>query len=173
MRVFKYIEDKDVFQKFYSRMLARRLINEASASDDAEASMITKLKDACGFEYTSKLQRMFQDIALCKDLNDQFKDKNESGDKSRVSPLNLATLEPTADSHHPHSRLPGPRPRHRRVAAHGPDERPQAPRRAPQDLRAIRALLHGQAQRAKAYVALAVLAQRVCSSCCPLVPRSR
>ena len=31
-----------------------------SASDDAEASMISKLKQACGFEYTSKLQRMFQ-----------------------------------------------------------------------------------------------------------------
>ncbi|KAK4705022.1 cullin 1, partial [Phenoliferia sp. Uapishka_3] len=84
MRVFKYIEDKDVFQKFYSRMLARRLITDASASDDAEASMITKLKDACGFEYTSKLQRMFQDIALCKDLNDQYKEKThaDSEDKS-------------------------------------------------------------------------------------------
>lgn len=86
MRVFKYIEDKDVFQKFYSRMLARRLISDSSASDDAEASMITKLKDACGFEYTSKLQRMFQDIALCKDLNDQYKDKmattHEAGDLS-------------------------------------------------------------------------------------------
>lgn len=75
MTVFKYIEDKDVFQKFYSKMLAKRLINQSSASDDAEASMISKLKDACGFEYTSKLQRMFQDMALCKDLNDQFKEK--------------------------------------------------------------------------------------------------
>jgi cullin 1 len=60
MTIFKYVEDKDVFQKFYSKMLARRLINAASASDDAEESMISKLKDACGFEYTSKLTRMFQ-----------------------------------------------------------------------------------------------------------------
>ncbi|XP_073704659.1 cullin-1-like [Garra rufa] len=28
---------------------------------------------ACGFEYTSKLQRMFQDIGVSKDLNEQFK----------------------------------------------------------------------------------------------------
>lgn len=75
MTVFKYIEDKDVFQKFYSKMLAKRLISFSSASDDAEGNMISKLKDACGFEYTSKLQRMFQDMALCKDLNDQFKEK--------------------------------------------------------------------------------------------------
>ena len=44
MVVFKYIEDKDVFQKFYSKMLAKRLVQHMSASDDAEASMISKLK---------------------------------------------------------------------------------------------------------------------------------
>ncbi|GAA5973888.1 hypothetical protein JCM11641_001202 [Rhodosporidiobolus odoratus] len=75
MTVFKYIEDKDVFQKFYSKMLSSRLIRETSASEDAESSMIGKLKDACGFEYTSKLQRMFQDIQLCNDLNSAFKEK--------------------------------------------------------------------------------------------------
>lgn len=73
MVVFKYIEDKDVFQKFYSKMLAKRLCHHMSASDDAEASMISKLKQACGFEYTSKLQRMFQDIGVSKDLNEQYK----------------------------------------------------------------------------------------------------
>ena len=31
------------------------------------------LQQACGFEYTSKLQRMFQDMSLSKDLNERFK----------------------------------------------------------------------------------------------------
>ncbi|KAI1093534.1 Cullin-domain-containing protein [Rostrohypoxylon terebratum] len=74
MTVFKYIEDKDVFQKFYSRMLARRLVHSSSSSDDAETSMISKLKEACGFEYTNKLQRMFQDMQISKDLNTGFKE---------------------------------------------------------------------------------------------------
>ncbi|KAL2022578.1 hypothetical protein VTK56DRAFT_4922 [Thermocarpiscus australiensis] len=74
MTVFKYIEDKDVFQKFYSRMLARRLVHSNSSSDDAEMSMIGKLKEACGFEYTNKLQRMFQDMQISKDLNAGFKE---------------------------------------------------------------------------------------------------
>jgi len=78
MTVFKYIEDKDVFQKFYSRMLAKRLVNQTSASDDAEASMISKLKQACGFEYTSKLQRMFQDIGISKDLCEKFKQEQDN-----------------------------------------------------------------------------------------------
>ena len=73
MTVFKYVEDKDVFQKFYSKMLAKRLVNFTSSSEDAESMMISKLKDACGYEYTSKLQRMFTDVNVSKDLNDEFK----------------------------------------------------------------------------------------------------
>ncbi|DAA74703.1 TPA_exp: Uncharacterized protein A8136_3019 [Trichophyton benhamiae CBS 112371] len=77
MTVFKYIEDKDVFQKFYSRMLAKRLVHVSSVSDDAETSMISKLKEACGFEYTNKLQRMFQDIQISKDLNTNYREWQE------------------------------------------------------------------------------------------------
>jgi cullin 1 len=73
MVVFTYIEDKDVYQKFYSKWLARRLVQQTSASDDAESTMISKLKTACGFEYTSKLQRMFLDVGVSKDLNETFK----------------------------------------------------------------------------------------------------
>ncbi|KAG5648294.1 hypothetical protein DXG03_004866 [Asterophora parasitica] len=75
MILFKYIEDKDVFQTFYSTKLSKRLIHGVSASDESEASMISKLKEACGFEYTNKLQRMFTDMSLSKDLTDQFKER--------------------------------------------------------------------------------------------------
>lgn len=44
MVIFKYVEDKDVFQKFYSKMLAKRLVQQHSASDDAEATVISKLR---------------------------------------------------------------------------------------------------------------------------------
>lgn len=74
MTVFKYIEDKDVFQKFYSKTLAKRLVNGTSASPDAETSMISKLKDASGFEYTNKLQRMFQDMQTSRDLNSAYEE---------------------------------------------------------------------------------------------------
>lgn len=42
--LFKYVDDKDVFQKFYSRMLAKRLIYGTSASEELEAEMINRLK---------------------------------------------------------------------------------------------------------------------------------
>lgn len=73
MTIFKYLEEKDVFMTFYSKNLANRLIQGTSASEDSEGSMIGKLKSACGFEYTSKLQRMFTDITVSRDLDDLFK----------------------------------------------------------------------------------------------------
>ncbi|KAF8914411.1 Cullin [Gymnopilus junonius] len=75
MVLFKYLEDKDVFQTFYTTKLSKRLIHGVSASDESEASMISKLKEACGFEYTNKLQRMFTDMSLSKDLTDSFKER--------------------------------------------------------------------------------------------------
>ena len=85
MTIFKYIEDKDVFQKFYTRNLAKRLVNATSASDDHEATMIAKLKEACGFEYTNKLQRMFQDMGLSKDLNQEFLESQNDANKASAS----------------------------------------------------------------------------------------
>ena len=44
MVIFKYITEKDVFQKFYRNLLASRLVNDTSVSHDLEGSMISKLK---------------------------------------------------------------------------------------------------------------------------------
>ncbi|KAI0979791.1 hypothetical protein GJ496_009799 [Pomphorhynchus laevis] len=73
--VFSYLDDKDVFQKFYGRLLAKRLVAQNSVSDDFEMTMLSKLKQSCGYEYTAKLQRMFQDVNLSRDISDRFKHK--------------------------------------------------------------------------------------------------
>ncbi|XP_028290094.1 cullin-2-like isoform X2 [Gouania willdenowi] len=70
--VFKYIDDKDIFQKFYARMLAKRLIHGLSLSMDSEEAMINKLKQTCGYEFTSKLHRMYTDMSVSADLNNKF-----------------------------------------------------------------------------------------------------
>lgn len=84
MTVFKYIEDKDVFQTFYSKNLAKRLIHGTSASEDLEGTMIGKLKSACGYEYTSKLQRMFTDMSVSRDLLERFKNHLEEGGNKNI-----------------------------------------------------------------------------------------
>ncbi|KAF5371252.1 hypothetical protein D9758_004235 [Tetrapyrgos nigripes] len=91
MILFKYLEDKDVFQTFYTTKLSKRLIHGVSASDESEASMISKLKEACGFEYTNKLQRMFTDMSLSKDLTDAFKERNTDDEGISFSIMVLGT----------------------------------------------------------------------------------
>ncbi|KAI8342303.1 Cullin [Chlamydoabsidia padenii] len=85
--LFKYVDDKDVFQKFYSRMLAKRLIYNALSSEELEMNMISRLKEICGVEYTSKLNKMFTDVSLSSDLNANFKDyvKSQPGTKLKVN----------------------------------------------------------------------------------------
>jgi len=39
----------------------------------AHTSSVFFSQQTCGFEYTSKLQRMFQDIGVSKDLNERFR----------------------------------------------------------------------------------------------------
>ncbi|CAF4197060.1 unnamed protein product, partial [Adineta steineri] len=74
MIAFYYIHDKDVFQRHYGKMLAKRLVGQLSASNDSEELVISKLREACGFEYSSKLQRMFQDIPISTQLTTEFKE---------------------------------------------------------------------------------------------------
>lgn len=78
--IFKYIDDKDIFQKFYSRSLAKRLIHQQTQSMDAEEAMINRLKQACGYEFTSKLHRMFTDMSVSADLNNKFQAFIKQGD---------------------------------------------------------------------------------------------
>jgi hypothetical protein len=40
---------------------------------DAEKSMLSKLKQECGGGFTSKLEGMFKDMELSKDINIAFK----------------------------------------------------------------------------------------------------
>ena len=67
---------KDVFEAFYKKDLAKRLLVGKSASVDAEKSMLSKLKQECGAAFTSKLEGMFKDMELSKDVLVHFKQVN-------------------------------------------------------------------------------------------------
>lgn len=73
MVIFRFIHGKDVFEAFYKKDLAKRLLVGKSASVDAEKSMLSKLKQECGGAFTSKLEGMFKDMELSRDINIAFK----------------------------------------------------------------------------------------------------
>jgi cullin 3 len=73
MMLFRFIQEKDVFEKYYKQHLAKRLLLSRSVSDDAERNMIAKLKTECGYQFTSKLEGMFTDMKLSNDTMDGFR----------------------------------------------------------------------------------------------------
>jgi len=73
MVIFRFIHGKDVFEAFYKKDLAKRLLVGKSASVDSEKSMLSKLKAECGAGFTSKLEGMFKDMELSRDINVAFK----------------------------------------------------------------------------------------------------
>lgn len=72
MMLFRCIHAKDVFEAFYKKDLAKRLLLGRSSSVDVEKGMVARLKTECGSAFTSKLEGMFKDTDASADLMRQF-----------------------------------------------------------------------------------------------------
>ncbi|XP_013407184.1 cullin-3-A [Lingula anatina] len=73
MVLFRFLQEKDVFERYYKQHLAKRLLLNKSVSDDSEKNMISKLKTECGCQFTSKLEGMFKDMTVSNTTMDEFK----------------------------------------------------------------------------------------------------
>ncbi|XP_022770978.1 cullin-1-like isoform X2 [Durio zibethinus] len=74
VKLLAYISDKDLFAEFYRKKLARRLLFDRSANDDHERSILTKLKQQCGGQFTSKMEGMVTDLTLARENQASFED---------------------------------------------------------------------------------------------------
>ena len=53
MVLFRFLQEKDMFERYYKQHLAKRLLLNKSVSDDSEKNMISKLK--VGIEFARLL----------------------------------------------------------------------------------------------------------------------
>ncbi|AQK95109.1 cullin-1-like isoform X1 [Zea mays] len=74
VRMLAYISDKDLFAEFYRKKLARRLLFDKSANDEHERSILTKLKQQCGGQFTSKMEGMVTDLTVARDHQTKFEE---------------------------------------------------------------------------------------------------
>ena len=72
MCLFRFLSEKDVFEKYYKIHLARRLLQNPNSNVDAERSFISKMKNECGYLYTSKMEVMFKDVKISEECSEQF-----------------------------------------------------------------------------------------------------
>ncbi|KAI6245700.1 Cullin-4A [Erysiphe necator] len=84
--LFRFVEGKDLFEAFYKKDLARRLLMGRSASYDAERNMLAKLKNECGFTFTHNLEQMFKDQEISRDEMFAYRQSlsNSGGGKPRL-----------------------------------------------------------------------------------------
>lgn len=83
--IFRYIQEKDIFESFYKKHLSRRLLLGRNVSLDVENSIISKLKQECGAGFTKDLESMFKDMEISRELATDFKKSDDypsSGDIS-------------------------------------------------------------------------------------------
>ena len=79
--VLKYVQNKDVFMRYHKAHLTRRLILDTSADSEKEENMVEWLREVgMPADFINKLSRMFQDIKVSEDLNNQFKEQQKDGD---------------------------------------------------------------------------------------------
>uniref|UniRef100_A0A1S4JUW8 Cullin family profile domain-containing protein n=1 Tax=Culex quinquefasciatus TaxID=7176 RepID=A0A1S4JUW8_CULQU len=89
MVLFRYLLEKDVFERYYKAHLAKRLLLNKSVSDDSEKNMISKLKTECGCQFTSKLEGMFKDMSVSNTVMEEFKN-HISNDPSALDGVELS-----------------------------------------------------------------------------------
>ncbi|KAF2453130.1 Cullin family-domain-containing protein [Lineolata rhizophorae] len=94
--LFRFIEGKAVFEAFYKKDLARRLLMGRSASADAERSMLTRLRTECGAGFTQNLEQMFKDIELAREEMAAYKVLAEARQQNSSIDLSVNILSAAA-----------------------------------------------------------------------------
>lgn len=73
--LFRFLQGKAIFEAFYKRDLAKRLLLGRSASADAEQNMLSRLKTECGAGFTQNLEQMFKDVELSREELGGYKER--------------------------------------------------------------------------------------------------
>jgi hypothetical protein len=76
--LFKLLKQKDAFTARHQQLYALRLLQNTSISQDAEESLISKLKIELGAQYVSKLLQMGADVKNSLELTETYKKKGRA-----------------------------------------------------------------------------------------------
>lgn len=93
--LFRFVHEKDVFERYYKLHLTRRLLHGRSASDEAERGMIARLKVEGGHSYVQKLQGMLNDMKLSEEVLQAFEREQALAPAPRPLPMHVRVLTAT------------------------------------------------------------------------------
>lgn len=91
--LFRFLQDKDLFQQYYKQHLAKRLLTGKGLNEESESDVIAKFKDECGYHYIRKMDGMFRDMSgSCRITEDFRKYLSETGDSIQGVDMSLRVL---------------------------------------------------------------------------------
>ncbi|KAI1302773.1 Cullin [Xylaria venustula] len=71
--LLKHLSEKDKFESYYQKHLARRLLHGKSESQDVEQEMISRMKRELGNNFTQKFEGMFRDMKTSRETTEQYR----------------------------------------------------------------------------------------------------
>ncbi|GAA5912517.1 hypothetical protein JCM6882_004789, partial [Rhodosporidiobolus microsporus] len=71
--LFRFLNEKDAFEKYYNTHLSRRLLGGRSVSDDAERSMLAKFKIEAGAAFTKSAEGMMKDVRTSEEAQPEYR----------------------------------------------------------------------------------------------------
>lgn len=87
--LFRYLNEKDAFEKYYNQHLSKRLISQRSVSDDAERNMLAKFKVEAGAEFAKSAEGMMRDVKTSEDTVEEYRRHQQTATLVRP-PLSLS-----------------------------------------------------------------------------------
>ena len=76
--IFKFINNKDLFEENYRKFLQKRLLRNSSMMKENELIFYEIMKEENGFDYVKKIEKMINDIFYSQNINIDFKKKNSN-----------------------------------------------------------------------------------------------
>lgn len=103
VRLFCCLHGRDQFIASFTNLLASRLLNKTSVSNEAEISMIKKLQVECGHNTVSKIRTMFEDGVKSEQVQKDYKNHIKNTAKSTSVEFSVEIL---TSGHWPYQDMP-------------------------------------------------------------------
>ncbi|KAK4190560.1 hypothetical protein QBC35DRAFT_74395 [Podospora australis] len=91
--LLRYLSDRDLFERYYQKHLAKRLLRSGSELH-IEKELVRRMKIEMGNHFTTKFEGMFKDMELSKDLSTNYRDhiRNLGDVDTKTTDLNIQVL---------------------------------------------------------------------------------
>jgi hypothetical protein len=73
LKVLRFIEDKDIFEKYYRETLAKRLLADKLYSMEAEKFIILEIKHEFGYHFVYKLEGLLKDLIISNEIASKYR----------------------------------------------------------------------------------------------------